>query len=253
MKKFQLLSFALVTMLAFTFASCEKENSCELLGNCEEAALISPANLENPFDAIGALHNDGLAFLRKTYQSEIEAEGAASPSKAERYTFMRSLEFSSGSPDLYMNLRASFRLNGDEELLGSFNFADYHKWLNMADIDPETREALRAAIASVMRTEPGTVETTNEIISAIKEQEHRFLTRDDSPSRSFALVFFSVWRHSNHYWMGGENGEPVPAKAKWWHIALADAACGAVGFALGGPAGGVGLGVGASKVVGGLD
>lgn len=252
MKKQTILILAVVAVSAFIFTSCEKENPCELLGNCDEAQLVNPANPENPLDAIGVLHNEGLAFLRNNHQPGIEAANAAAPVEAERYVFARSAEFAGSNPDLHLRLREHLRLNGSDQLLGRFNFADYDKWLNMVDIDSETRQALRSAIATVMRIEPGTVEATNEIIRVIKEQERLILTRENLDSRDFALVFLSVWRHSNHYWMEGENGEPVPAKAAWWQIGLADAACGAVGFLLGGPAGGVGLGVGASKVVAGM-
>jgi hypothetical protein len=245
----KIFSLTLALLASFIFTNCEKENPCELLGNCTEVLLMDPANAENPFDEIGARHNEGLALLRKNYQSDIDAMNAASPIEAEHYIFARSAEFAASSPDLHHHLRGQLRLNGSDQLLSRFNFADYGKWLSMLDIDDETRQALRNGIAAVVRIEPGTVEATNEIIRAIKEQERALLAQENLPGRDFALVLMAVWRYSNHYWMGGGNGEPIPAKAKWWQVGLADAACGAVGFLLGGPAGGIGLGVGASKVV----
>jgi hypothetical protein len=228
--------------------NCEKDRPCELLGNCAEEQLMEPAYAANPFDEIGARHNDGLTFLRRNHQADIDALLAISPAEAERYIFDQSAGFAASDPVLYARLRAQWRLNPDQ-LLSQYPFDNYVQWLSLLNIPTETRQALRQSIAAVASIEPGTVAATNDIIRAIQEQERQLLAQENLPDRDFTLVLLAVWRHSNHYWMGGGDGQPVPAKAKWWQTTLADAACGAVGFLLGGPAGGIGLGVGASKIV----
>jgi hypothetical protein len=245
--KIRILTAVLGLAVMFIFTNCEKESSCELLGNCDVEQLIDPANAANPFDEIGERHNEGLAFLRRNHQPEIDAMIAASPTEGERYIFARSAEFAGGTPPLYRLLRERLGLESDQ-LLSDFNFTEFGKIFDMLELDAETREALNNSIAAVMRIEPGTVEAANEIINAIKEQERAILDREDLPNRDFALVFMSVWRHSNHYWQKGD-GEGAQTRAKWWQIVAADAICGGIGFLLGGPAGGVGLGVGASKAV----
>jgi hypothetical protein len=253
MNKQPFLTLAAVALFFFTFSSCEKERPCELLGNCDEVQLINPANAENPFDEIGALHNEGLAFLHKNYRADIDALQAAAPAEAEYFVFARSAGFANSNPDLHHHLRETLRLNSSDQLLSRYNFADYDKWLNLLDIDGATRQALRNSLAIVTRIEPGSAKATNEIIRAIVEQERLLLAQDNLPDRDVALVCLAVLRHSNHYWTGGGNGEPAATKAKWWQVVLADCAGGAVGFALGGPAGGVGLGVGCSEIVSKLD
>jgi len=252
MKKYPFISFAFIAMLNLVFISCEKESPCELSGDCNEVQLINPANAENPFDEIGVQHNKGLASLRKNYQTDIDAISATSSRESEYYVFGRSAEFANSNPDLHHLLRERLRLTTADQLLGNYNFADYDKWLTVLNIDDASREVLRNSIAAVMQIEPGSVEATNDIIRAIKEQERLILAQPDLPARDFALVLMAVWRHSNHYWMDISNGEPSPNRATWWQIGLADAVCGGIGFALGGPAGGIGLGVGASKVVAGF-
>lgn len=238
----------LAVLAGMIFTNCEKDNGCELLGNCAEAQLIAPTNAANPFDEIGARHNDGLTFLRHNHQAGIDALLTTSPAEAERYAFDQSASFASSDPALYARLRGQLRLNPDQ-LLSQYPFDNYVQWLSLLNIPTETRQALRQSIAAVTSIEPGTVEATNDIIRAIQEQERQLLAQENLPDRDFALVLLAIWRHSNHYWTGGSDGQPVPAKAKWWQTTLADAACGAVGFLLGGPAGGIGLGVGASKIV----
>lgn len=242
-----IVAFTFLTVVLFT--NCEKESSCELIGNCPDAEvkLIDPSNPLNPFDKIGADHNVGLVFLRNKHQAEIDSAYRISSARAEQVVFNRSSEFAGSEPRLQMALREKLQLNQDQ-LLRDFDFSDYNKLFKVLKLDDETRKALSNSIQEVRKIEPGSIEATNAIINAIKEQENIILANKNLPNRDFALTMLAVWRYSNHYW-SEQGGDPQALKAPWWQIGLADAACGAVGFLLGGPAAGVGLGVGASELV----
>ncbi|MFN7117178.1 MAG: hypothetical protein ACK4TA_10295 [Saprospiraceae bacterium] len=244
------LFIAAFTLLAgVLFTNCEKESSCELIGNCPdtEVKLIDPANPLNPFDKIGADHNSGLVFLKNKHQAEIDSAYRISAAKAEQIVFTRSSQFAGSEPRLQVLLREKLQLKQDQ-LLRNFDFSNYNNLFTVLKLDDKTRKALTTSIEAVMKIEPGSIEATNAIINAIKEQERIILANDRLPNRDFALTMLAVWRYSNHHW-SEEGGTPQAQRAKWWQIGLADAACGAIGFVLGGPAAGVGLGIGASELV----
>ena len=244
--KRNLLTITILALSMTLFTNCEKEKPCE---NCPDtlAQLTDPNNPMNPFDKIGADHNVGLAFIRRNFQSKIDAIDAASPLEAEHYVFAKSSEFGGNYAKLHLLLRDRLKLK-DNELLRDVDFSDFEKVLGYFRLDDDTRQALSQSIRIIMRMEPGSIEGTNAIINAIMEQERIIMANSRLENRDFALALLAVWRHSNYFWAETGNG-PEPLKKKWWQITLADAICGGVGFLLGGPAGGVGLGVGASTLV----
>lgn len=252
MNTIKCFALALVLFASSLFSACNQESAGELTGGPAKPQLIDPANSVNPYDYIGARHNEGLTFLRARYQSEFEQLNASRPEAAEVYIFDRSAEFGKSNPELYVALRRKLSLR-DGELLRDVRFDNYAELFKRIGLSEEGRQALESVMAEVMKTEPGTVEATNAIIATIKRYETQLVAKENLADREFVLTLLAVWRYSLYYWtnyfvVDGNPGGPT-TRAKWWQIGLADAACGAIGFVLGGPGAGVSLGLGASKLV----
>ncbi len=239
MKKLKCLA---ITMLVICIASCSKEevnvNNDSDVSSKSREFLISPVNSENPYDEIGALHNNALVYLLEYYNFKDSSK------------FDNELSFE--ILDTYMNTYADLNYEVLDRLTlqNAFNQAYFEEGLlvdsKVSHFLSLIDTALNESNLSFHNQEslPVFINLIKEIETTVEETEF-----DTENGKIVAYISLAIARYSAYFWNNVHNDPNsnfagiFAAKSDGSKkIAKADAA-GAVGGiipgAVGGPAGAV--------------
>jgi hypothetical protein len=211
----------------------------------DEVTLISPDNDQNPYDYIGKQHNDGVQALIDNHDDEINATLAMDPIEGEKLIFkLTGLEMR-----CYKKLRGEFGL-GSEERIEDLPIFDLEKLLRTPPFNPHEMSALQSIFDEVSLLAHSTNDDLNTIIMRIKTIEEKYLQDEGIENDEAFFGALSTMRFSSHLW--GRNPSTRKRGGRgWWKVVLSDCIGFGVGTFLDGPATGIDLGVGMSRVVAG--
>lgn len=254
---------AIMTIGSIVFVSCNKEDnddvSSNLSGRMEKADVVLPKNANNPYDTIGALHNNMMEECREEMQSYYLDHGTWSVTASDSIATAILADHGLYVPGYNLNFITSLLADS------ASYYIDYAVALGATNAEKEN-------ITNIVTTIKDLV-FANEPYSQIKERivneealvlSNQGLTNDE---KFVILSTTSVLRHSLYYWLtygGFDTGMSPSAKedkpsqnnnsGRGWRIALADlggtltgavsglSAGAAAGTALGNPAAGVAIG-----------
>ena len=139
---------------------------------------------------------------------------------------------------------------GSEERIEDLPIFDLEKLLRTPPFNPHEMSALQSIFDEVSLLAHSTNDDLNTIIMRIKTIEEKYLQDEGIENDEAFFGALSTMRFSSHLW--GRNPSTRKRGGRgWWKVVLSDCIGFGVGTFLDGPATGIDLGVGMSRVVAG--